>query len=193
MTGSNHGCFSIENSEVLGLDEDESKKRVSFFDIFTATEAEREADNLSPNDLCRYAVQYPSVLQQSSFCRVCHHASLNADVKGNIRRVICPVCDKWFIPKQGLLTQAIYVRTGLSDGPQYENLPVFPPRRNSREESNMRYLVSLVAANAPNIRRLNELRTRLINLVKNVSDLKLEVARLGTAQMTEARRRDYSV
>ncbi|KAF7557158.1 hypothetical protein G7Z17_g974 [Cylindrodendrum hubeiense] len=117
----NRGSFSVENHEVLELDDPPLKRfDVRFYDIFWIAEDLTTAEQhkyMAEVDKALQArvVQYPSIFELETLCPLCGRSARIADFTGSIRQAVCPHCKQAFEPQPGHLVQALYARRGLGD------------------------------------------------------------------------------
>ncbi|KAK3185245.1 hypothetical protein K4F52_005945 [Lecanicillium sp. MT-2017a] len=111
-----NGSFSVDKHTALGRD----GAAVEFYDVYwlesELTNAERQAYNTKVDEeLRRRADEHPSVFELEYRCPKCKKNAPLAEFRGNIRRASCPKCEESFETEAGHLTQALYLRAGLSD------------------------------------------------------------------------------
>lgn len=113
------GTFSVQDRTVLELNGESGATPVCFYDVYWLERdlkgVERQAYNARVDRTLRTRIaQYPSILEIEICCRLCRGIAPIANFSGSIRRAVCPLCGKSFVPQPGYLAQALYARAGLS-------------------------------------------------------------------------------
>lgn len=109
-----NGTFSVQESTVLQRHDWLGRSTpVQFYDVYWVesdlTEGERQAFRAKADESLRArARQVPGVLELEARCPHCHCNSSVAEFRGNVRRTVCPRCQKSFAPEPEYLVQALH-------------------------------------------------------------------------------------